>query len=179
MAKHDYMEEVFNRSEKQFKNIEEQIGWLSSFEEKTGAYAEDAVKVGGELQRSLEIVNEAESSDSLEKLDDLSSEAEKLKFNKDEPLGIINERIPVVISEKIETSKDIEEVEEIDTRKIKGLKKEKEWKLTNLESIERAKVRDRLAKEVMNTRNISDYEEAVRIVAREKLVIKELGEKKY
>lgn len=174
------MEEVFERVERKFTDIQQQIGWLSSFEEKPGnEYEKDAVKVAEELQRSLEIVSEAESSKSVEELEDLSSEAKKLKFNKDKPVEIVTKRITEVILEKIETLEDIKEVSEIDTRGIKDIKKKKDFKLKNLESIERARVREELIKEVMKTRNIPDYDEAVRIVAREKLVTKELGERKY
>ena len=41
-----YMEEVFQRAERKFTNIDAQLGWLSSFEDKPGNdYEKDAVKV--------------------------------------------------------------------------------------------------------------------------------------
>ena len=163
-----YEESVYGRSEKQFRTVEEQIGWLSSFEEKPGnEYEKDAVKVAGELQRSLDMISEAESSTSLDELDNLSSEAKTLKFNEEKPLEVVKNRITEVISDKIETSKEITETEEIDIRNIKGLKKVKDQKLKGLESKERAKVRMRLIEEIISTRNVNETE-ATKIVAREK-----------
>lgn len=173
------MEEIFQRSEKKFSSIEEQIGWLSSFDEKKGnAYEKDAVKVATELQRSIQIVNEAKSSSSVKELDDLSVEANNLKFNKENPIEIIDTRRTEVVIETIEVSTEIEEVEKIDTKKVKELKKAKKFKLKNLESRERAIVRIRLIEEISMNQGISE-DDAERIVNRDKLVTQELGPKKY
>jgi hypothetical protein len=99
-----YEEEIFTRSEKQFSRDEDRIEWLSSFGGKGGgnAYELAALKVGGELQSSLNITSEAKKSTSLSELQSLSVQASKLKFGKDEPLGIINDRIERIAKEEAE-----------------------------------------------------------------------------
>lgn len=110
-----YMEEVFERAEKQFKNTDEAIEWLSSFGGKGGgnAYELAAIKVGGELRDSLEITSEAKKSTSLSELQNLSLKASKLKFNRDEPLGAINERIAII--EKQEAEQKLKESGKLET----------------------------------------------------------------
>jgi len=113
-----YSEEVYRRAEKQFKNVEEMIGWLSSFKEKQGnAYEQDAVLVAEDLQRGKEISREAEESNSLIQLNNLSSEANNLKFNQDEPLGLINDRIRIIEGEIIEEKIRFKEGESAQERK--------------------------------------------------------------
>lgn len=113
-----YSEDVYRRAEKQFKTVDEMIGWLSSFEEKPGnEYEKDAVKVAEVLQRSKEISREAEESTSLIQLGNLSDEANKLKFNQDEPLGIINDRIRIIEGEIEEEKIRFKEGESVQERK--------------------------------------------------------------
>ena len=98
-----YMEEVFQRAERMFPDIEAQIGWLSSFKEKKGnAYEKAAVAVASNLQESLDITERAKSTDSLIELKELSYQANRLKFNRDLPLGTINDRIRILEGEAVE-----------------------------------------------------------------------------
>ena len=131
-----YSEEIYGRAEKKFPTIQQQIGWLSSFAEKKGnTYERDAVNVAEDLQRGIEIEEEVRQIRSFKRLGTLSSEAETLKFNRDEPLGTINERIRELEGEAdelasvIKTSRSFSEIEkatedlrELNPRKLGGIR---------------------------------------------------------
>lgn len=111
------MEAVFERAERQFSTIDQQIGWLSSFKDKPGnAYEKDAVKVAEQLETAVELTNRAESANSLSVLKSLSSEANNLKFGKDEPLSTINDRIRVLEGEAEEAKQQIREAQQLQER---------------------------------------------------------------
>ena len=131
-----YMEEVFQRAERKFTNIDAQLGWLSSFEDKPGNdYEKDAVKVAEVLQKGIEITKEAKKSRSFKELGILFTEADNLKFRKDEPLGTINERIRILegeadeFADTIKSSRSFSEVtqatenlRELNPKKLGGIK---------------------------------------------------------
>lgn len=131
-----YEESVYGRSEKKFKSVEEQIGWLSSFADRAGnEYEQDAVKVAEDLQKGLEISQEANETRSLRELGKLSTKANSLVFRKDEPLGTINERIRILEGEAneladiirssrdfLEINKAIEDLRELNPKKLGGIK---------------------------------------------------------
>lgn len=131
-----YQEEIFQRAERQFRTMDAMLGWLSSFKEKPGnAYEKDAVLVAEELQTSIEITQKARESRSPKELLTLSTEANKLKFNQDEPLGSINDRIRElegeadVMANTIKTSRDftevnkaVEDLRELNPKKLGGIR---------------------------------------------------------
>jgi len=131
-----YEEEVYQRAERQFKDMQAMLGWLSSFKAKPGNdYERDAVKVAEDLQRGIEITQEVRQVRSFKRLGTLSSEAETLKFNRDEPLGRINEQVRILEGEAdamattIKTSrsfsevdKAIEDLRELHPKKLGGIR---------------------------------------------------------
>lgn len=130
------MEAIFERAERKFTNIQQQLGWLSSFKDRPGnAYEKDAVLVAEDLQRGINISEEAKTSRSIRRLGTLSEEAGGLKFNKDEPLGTINERIRVLEGEAEELAnvirssrsfsqidKATQDLRELNPRKLGGIR---------------------------------------------------------
>lgn len=76
-----YMEEIFQRSEKQFKDIPNMLAWLSSFERPergANAYTKDAIKVRDELGRLDVIKTDIEEADALPKLKTFKEEVGSL-----------------------------------------------------------------------------------------------------
>jgi len=99
-------------------------------------------------------------------------------MRRSETIEIVDDRIKEVITEEIEVSTKIVELERVETRNIGGLKRAKSQKLGQLESRERAEVRVRLIDKIAKERDVGEAE-AERMVTREKLVTEELGKPKY
>lgn len=76
-----YMEEVFQRAERQFTSVQSQIDWLSGFERKKGAYSKKAVEVRDELVRATTIkqeLNNIKKTASYDELRELKNDAQSL-----------------------------------------------------------------------------------------------------
>lgn len=106
----DYMENVFERAEILFKNIKDQLNWLSGFERpKRGEtkYTKDALKVRDELLESISISEEVKSVNTLEELGPLQSRALKIKYRQDVAIASINERTRILKGEAEELATTI------------------------------------------------------------------------
>ncbi len=145
-----YMEEVFQRAEKQFVSEDGIMDWLNSFERPArGAteFTRDAVTVRDELISSIATRGEAESID-LTDLDNLETLRTWLDEEK-ERIGQGEGTIRILKSQiKIAEQTEIEEVtrqEEIRTEQIAKEQLLSEWK--RAETVEEEKEARRLLKE--------------------------------
>jgi hypothetical protein len=100
----DYTEEIYERAEIKFSNIDDQIAWLDSFENpERGAtdYTKDALKVRNDLRLVQDIDKEIEDIDSYDKIEEFKERASGTKIegikadilnkikNKEEKLDVI------------------------------------------------------------------------------------------
>lgn len=89
-----YMEEVFQRAENKFSSVQQQLGWLSSFDARKGnAYEKDAVKVAEELSSFIDLKDKIKRAKPSE-LPSLQNEANSLgiKKLKNEVTDLIKDR---------------------------------------------------------------------------------------
>jgi hypothetical protein len=115
-----YKEEIFERAESQFSDVNKQIAWLSSFERPDrGAtkYTRDALEVRDELNTSLSFKNRLDT-DSPDELRKVYSEFKSLKFRDNKTESLIQETLNKVEAEEAE---QIEQEEEY-INKIESLK---------------------------------------------------------
>jgi len=180
-----YLESIFERKEIELSTLRDYdkiLPWL--LQDKEGNLVRKQTSGMRDLAKNLakpfEIQDQASTETEILELEILKRQARSLpsELNRSETEEFVGNRIRDVISEKIGASQKIEELEEIETKNIKGLKEEKGKKLSQLESRERAEVRERLISEVVGDRGVSESE-AERIVTKERLVSAKLGEPKY
>ena len=130
-----YEEDVYGRAEFQFKNIDGQISWLASFDDKTGAYAEAAVKVANELATSVKLIEEAKETKTIRSLGNIETKANKITYGNEEVLVEINERTRILEGEANELANTIkqsrsfseldeaiENLRELNPQKLGGIK---------------------------------------------------------
>jgi hypothetical protein len=131
-----YEEKIYERAEMRFGSIEKQIEWLKSFGGMYGGneYELAAVGVGEDLEQGLIIQEKAESAKSLEELNDLSKQANKLKFNRGETLGAINTRISDFEEEREQQIRSIEIQEESISEEERDIESDEQTEVQEIES---------------------------------------------
>lgn len=143
-----------------------------------GAVAQKTQRLATELSKPRDILEDTRDETDVGKLEDLRRKGKDVSVYKEVVVEKVTVRITEVITEEIETSTEVTELEKVEIKNIRGLKKAKTQKLGQLESRERAEVREKLIGEVASDRGVSEAE-AEKIVTREKLVTEELGSPKY
>lgn len=174
------MEELFVRNEARFDTLRDEDSisdWLSdSGKRPRSSYKDTAEK----LAEPFEIADTVTTTTTIPALDTLKKQAKGLSsdMRRSETIEIVDSRIKEVITEEIEVSTEVVELERVETRNIRGLKRAKTQKLGQLESRERVEVRIRLIDKVIKERDVSEAE-AEKIVTREKLVTAEVGRPRF
>lgn len=109
-----YAEEIYDRAEKQFSSVEAQIGWLASFEEKTGAYAEDAVFVASKLQESKEIEKNIISTRRYDDLEALKKDVDALPpYIQTDLLAVIETKQQKIEERKADIQNDFDKIKDL------------------------------------------------------------------
>lgn len=104
-----YAEEIYNRIEQQFSDIDMAIAWLSSFENPsrgTTSYTKEAVRVRNELSRIYPLREKVEREEDFEKLKQLKKEAESFKFKDNDTISRVDDKLDRIQKELAELTKE-------------------------------------------------------------------------
>lgn len=106
-----YMEEIFERAEKMFGDVESAYSWLMGFDKpKKNAYEKAGFQLGKDVGNYIEIQDKLPTSNTIEKLKDLQDLAKGITFD-----DLRSEILPD-IQGKIKELEEAEEIEETEAR---------------------------------------------------------------
>jgi hypothetical protein len=116
-----YMEEIFERAERQFSSVNAQLAWLSSFERpERGAneYTMAGVAARDELLSYVKIKDDVRMA-TLNNIYDLEKDAREISFGnlRDDALGSVNEKIRQLEGDERERQREVEFEEEREAEK--------------------------------------------------------------